>query len=169
MGHRMSIGLALALLLFLFSPLTEAQAESPGKACRSLIVGGYLSTTTNSDGTFAGRMLLTFHDDGTLDVIDSDQFSGSVDTAFSAQKGRWSCTGRHSVSAYYLDFGFSGDGDIGRADFRINIEPDGALSGDITLTIFTPLATCNPFVPATCSEEAVFEFSFAAVPMPEPE
>jgi hypothetical protein len=167
MSRRMSIGLASALLLILFLPLAEAQAEGPGKACRSLIVGGYLGTTTDSDGSFAGRSLLTFHSDGAVDVIDSDQFSGVIDSAFSAQKGRYHCTGRQSVSAYTLDFGFSGDGDIGRADFRIIIEPDGTLSGGFALTILTPLVTCNPFVAGTCDVEAEFEFSFTAVPMPD--
>ncbi|HMB75559.1 MAG TPA: hypothetical protein VKN76_04110 [Kiloniellaceae bacterium] len=171
MSHRMSPGRLSALLLLvpllLVPPTAAAQAESAGKACRSLIVGGYVSSIENSDGSFASRSLLTFHSDGALNSVDARQFSGDVDTAFSAQQGRYRCSGRRTATATTLDFGFSGDGDIGRADYRIVIEPDGSLSGDFTLTILTPLATCNPFDAATCSEEASFDFTFTAERMPD--
>jgi hypothetical protein len=165
-SRRMLIGLSSALLLLIPS-ISAAQAKSGGNACRSLAVGGYLSTIANSDGSFASRSLLTFHRDGAVEIIDARQFSGDVNSAFSAQQGRYRCTGRRSLSATTLDFGFSDEGDIGRADYRIVIEPDGSLSGDFTLTILTPLATCNPFDAATCNEEASIDFTFTAVPMPD--
>ena len=167
MSQRTFIGIASALLFHLLVPPAEAQGKDSGDACRSLIVGGYLSTIKDNGGNIAGRSLLSFDEDGAVDVIDSDQFSGTFDSAFSAQKGRYRCTGRRSVSAYTLDFGFSGDGDIGLEEYRFDIGPDGSLSGDLVLTILTPLQTCNPFDPATCNVEAVFEFTLTAVPMPD--
>jgi len=165
MRHRMYIGLASALLLL--APPAGARGDDPGRACRSLLVGSYLSTIENSDGGFASRSLLTFHDDGALEIIDARQFAGDVDSAFSAQQGRYRCSGRRAATATTLDFGFSGDGDIGRADYSIAIEPDGSLAGTTILRILTPLATCDPFDAATCNEVAAFDFTFTALPLPD--
>ena len=165
---RMSVGAAAALFFLMAGPPAQAQREDSGNACRSLIVGGYLSTVTDSDGNYVARQILTFHEDGALDVVDSDQMAGVSDAAFSAQKGRHHCTGRRSVSAYTLDFGFSGDGDFGLEAYEFTIEADGSLSGDLTLFLLTPLETCNPFELSTCNVDLELGgFSVSAVRMPD--
>ena len=158
---------AIGSVLAVFGTAAWADnGKGKSQACRSTLVGTYLTTVEDSDGAFASRSLITFHDDGTMTVVDARQLNGVTGTAFSAQQGAYRCTGRHGAVATGIDFGFPPDENIGRLDWRIDIAHDGTVEGDLTLNVFTPQATCNPFDEATCELEVQVDFSFSSVRVP---
>ncbi len=135
-------------------------------ACQSLIVGTYLTTIEDSAGDFASRSLITFHRDGTVAVVDAAQ-TGGVSGAFSAQQGSYRCTGRTGAVATTVDFGFPPDADIARFDTVVTITRERTIKGTSTLSLFTPLATCNPFEPeGTCELQEQVDFRFTSVRVP---
>ncbi len=135
-------------------------------ACRSSIVGTYLTTIEDSAGEFAARSLMTFHRDGAVAVVDAAQSSG-VSGAFSAQQGSYRCTGRTGAVATTVDFGFPPDADIARFDTVVTITRERTIKGTSTLSLFTPLATCNPFEPeGTCELQEQVDFRFTSVRVP---
>lgn len=126
---------------------TAASAQAPGgaAACRAALAGTYLANIANEAGAFASRALVTLHADGTLDVVDSRQHQGVSGSSFSAQRGAWRCTGARTAAAVTLNFGFPPQESIARSDWSIARNPAGAITGTITLTIFTGVAGVDPF------------------------
>lgn len=119
----------LCLLISLVSlPGASAQTAPLSNACSSLLVGTYLSNVTDQNGVLSSRSILTFHDDGNLSVIDSNQGGAPGRfNQFTAISGPWSCTGRDTFTARVLDFSLAGtegpDIFLVRADYAGRIDP----------------------------------------------
>ncbi|MEM7227149.1 MAG: hypothetical protein AAF495_29550 [Pseudomonadota bacterium] len=165
------LGGAVLLSSMAWAPgLASKERTGKSQACRSLIVGTFLTTQLDSNGVFATRSLFTFHDDGTLAAVLSRQTSGEAGTAFSSQLGSYSCSSRHSAVAIAVDFGFPPDQDIGRFDMTVAIDRNRNISGTIVLTLLTPLDSCDPFHPDDpfnpCTESQPFDFTFTGFPVP---
>jgi len=118
------------LVALCLGPFTTVPVQSAplNGACSSLLAGTYLSNVTDQNGALSSRSILTFHDDGNLSVIDSNQggapgrFNQFTDIA-----GPWSCTGRDTFTARVLDFSLAGtegpDLFVVRADYTGKIDP----------------------------------------------
>lgn len=159
-----------AMFLVLATTARAAWAEEArdprSQACRSSIVGTYLTIIENSDGSFSSRSIVSFHDDGSLEAVDSAQSTGVQDSGFSEQLGQYSCKSRTSAVAITLDFGFPDIAGIARSDWVIDITPERTIEGEITLNLFVPIETCNPFDPQTCTLTDMLNFTFTSVRVP---
>ena len=136
-------------ILFLFGNFTATSAYAlgnksgePSQDCRSLVTGAYLSQIMNSSELFASRSIMTFHDNGTIAIIDSAQ--GQLD--FSPLSGTYECISKTKIRALALNFGFSYPGDIARTDWTLEMNAHtGTLEGIVTLIIFEGFEDVNPF------------------------
>ena len=145
----MNIVVLTISMLFLFGNFTAKSAYARGNksgetslACRSLVTGAYLSQIMNSSEVFASRSIMTFHDNGTIAIIDSAQ--GPLD--FSPLSGTYECVSDTKIRALALNFGFTDQGDIARTDWTLEINTQtGTLEGMVTLIIFEELEDVNPF------------------------
>ncbi len=129
------------------------------KGCRSLITGTYLSQIRDGSGNFASRSVMTFHDDGTLAIVDSAQGPKN----FSSLSGAYECVGKTEIRAVALDFGYQGNGELVRTDwtFKIN-KRSRILEGKVTLIKFYGLEDVDPF-----GDEGIIidTFTFKSVPI----
>jgi hypothetical protein len=103
-----------------------AQGNGVSGAC-------FLLTITNSNGVFASRSVITFHADGSVEVIDSGQ--GGPAFSFSSQLGVWGNGIASGAIVRTLDFSFPSAG-IARVDYNFIKLNAQNVSGTITLTGF---------------------------------
>jgi len=62
-----------------------------------------------------------------------------------------------------VDFGFPPDQNIGRFDWKIGLAHNDTVEGELTLNLYTPLTTCNPFDEQTPDLQVQVDFSFTSV------
>jgi hypothetical protein len=142
-AHR---GRLLALAAAVLSLAPSAHSQSQGRMAR--IVGTYLSTIVNDQNEMLSRAILTFHQDGTIQSIDSNQAGvAGVFNPFTENAGVWEPTNHGGIRASAISFTLPGsEGDeqqLARNDFRARIDPrTGMLEGTVELT-FYPL-TADP-------------------------
>ena len=101
-----------------FNP-PQANAESANiDRCRAL-VGTYLLTTTDAQGNFVSRDLVTLTSDGNVIFSGSDQggIPGILDP-FGTTQGSWTCSRRNVIEGIGLNFTFGPAGGITRLDFH---------------------------------------------------
>jgi hypothetical protein len=127
---------AAASLAMIHAQQDDAQRFSSGR---------FLTTITDSEGSFASRSVITLNADGTLSAIDSNE--GSSTGPFGAQAGAWKWDGGGRIVGRVIDFRYppvSTSASIARSDYALTLAPDGrSLTGTITV-YFYPLEGSNP-------------------------
>ncbi len=107
---------------------------------------------------------MSFHDDGSFTATDSTQALGVENAGFTTQLGTYECTGRHSVNALALDFGFTDPPSIGRTDWDITIDQwTRTIEGTVILYIIPGAETADPLVTGLTPIE-MFTFNSVRVP-----
>jgi hypothetical protein len=159
-----AIGAAALASAVLTTGAAPAQAGGSPRSCKAL-VGTYLITNVDADGSIDSRSLVVFSTDGAFQFIDSNQAGVPGEFAqFTDAVGRWSCArqGRkRTAQVVALDFTLSTtpgpDQQIARLDF-FDVTVDrrsGDIEGQATLRFF-PIA-CDPLDPPSNTAEP---FSF---------
>jgi hypothetical protein len=92
-----------------------------------------LTITDATTGVFSSRSVITFHSDGSVEVIDSGQ--GGPAFSFSSQLGVWGNGTASGAIVRTLDFSFPSAG-IARVDYNFVKLNTQTPSGTITLTGF---------------------------------
>jgi hypothetical protein len=106
-------------------------AQNNGSGGNGVSGATFLLTITNA-GTFASRSVITFHADGSVEVIDSGE--GGPNFSFSSQLGVWGNSTASGAIVRTLDFSFPSAG-IARVDYNFT-DLKNNVSGTITLTGF---------------------------------
>lgn len=133
-------------------------------SCRSRIVGTYLTTILDSEGEFASRSIMSFHDDGRVTAVDSSQESGIQNAGFTAQLGSYACSGRRSARAVTLNFGFTYPPDLARTDWEFSIHRgERSIEGTAVLYILPDVEFADPFADGL---QPVATFTFDGVRVP---
>jgi hypothetical protein len=101
-----------------------------------LIGRSYLTTITDSTGTFVSRGVITLHSDRTISVTDSGQ--GGPSYHFSSQLGSWKPDGNGRIVARTIDFDFPPSPKVvARVDFTLDFGEDpNRVAGTITVIYF---------------------------------
>jgi hypothetical protein len=96
----------------------------------------YLTTITDSTGTFVSRGVITLHSDRTISVTDSGQ--GGPYYYFSSQLGSWKPDSNGRIVARTIDFDFPPSPSVvARVDFTFDFGEDpNQVTGTITVTYF---------------------------------
>ena len=135
LGFRSELG-ALTLIIAVASvPLL-----CPSKAIATDIPGdrngaSYLATSTDSNGNFRARFVLSLHAGHTMSVVDSN--SGGPDAFFTTELGSWKPEGSYAAVGSTIDFDFPPNADVARIDYTINFQNDGHhIVGTQTVTTF---------------------------------
>jgi hypothetical protein len=106
----------------------------------------YLTTVTDSNGSFRTRSVMTLHADSTMAVVDAD--SGGPTYFFTSEFGSWRPDGKGGAVGRTIDFDFFvghpvyPNGDVARIDYTISFQHDGIVRTH-TVTIFSLQE--NPF------------------------
>jgi hypothetical protein len=106
----------------------------------------YLTTVTDSNGSFRTRSVITLHADSMMAVVDAD--SGGPTYFFTSEFGSWRPDGKGGAVGRTIDFDFFvghpvyPNGDVARIDYTISFQHDGIV-GTHTVTIFSLQE--NPF------------------------
>lgn len=118
---------ALAGSVALLNPQEARAEDGPNGA-------SYITTFTDSTGSFVSRGVITLHADRTMSVIDSGQ--GGPAFLFSSQLGAWRPDTTGGVVARTIDFDFP-NVDVSRVDYTIKFSQKGTrISGTVTVTTF---------------------------------
>ena len=165
---RVLLGLiSLILIALLFSNVTGLayagkNQESAKKSCRPLVSGTYLTQIRYSNGDFSSRSIATFHDDGTLTIVDSAE---GQPPGFSALRGTYECISKTEIEALALNFGFPVEGYIARTEWSLSVDKDsGNISGEVTLTIFDGLEDVDPLI--SNGGTVIDTLTFEGIPVP---
>jgi hypothetical protein len=134
---------AAACVALLHSYKATASDDNPGFGQGA----SYLTTTTETNGGFPTRSVITLHADHTMSTVDAD--SGGPTYYFTGEFGSWRPDGKGGAVGRTLDFDLYPhylypNGDVARIDYTISYQNDGRrIVGTYTVTIF-PLQE-NPF------------------------
>jgi hypothetical protein len=133
MKRRLFVALALGAAI-LGGLSWAALHPGPALAQDGGDLGGstYLTDIITTSGTPASRSVISFHHDGTMSVVDSSQGAGS----FGSQLGAWKHSTGNKFIARTINFNYSPEAGIIRADYDITLV-GGTPKGGITLTSFT--------------------------------
>lgn len=170
MTHYLPTPIFPRILLLLAAAATilslAAPAYSQHRGRPAGIAGTYLSTIVDDQGRTLSRSILTFHQDGTMQSIDSNQagIPGAFNP-FTENAGRWASTGHGEMRASAISFTLPGsegaEQQLARNDFRARIDPkSGMLEGTVKLMFYPLTADPNRDV-----GESIGVFRWTATPL----